>query len=65
MWHIECAEEEPSTPISHDSNSDAITFSFPHTMDEWEFISQMRPWNKIQVNDPEMLVHREFDKNHN
>ena len=65
MWHIERAEEEPSTPLSDDSNFDAITFPFPHTMDEWELLSQMRPGNNIEVNDLEMLCNREFDKNHN
>ena len=66
MCHIECAEEEPSTLLSDDSiNSDAITFLLPHTMDEWELLSQMRPGNKIQVNDLEIIGHHEFDKNHN
>ena len=40
-------EEEPSPPLSDDSNSDAITFPLPHTMDEWELLSQMRPGNNI------------------
>ena len=41
VWHIERAEEQPSRPLSDDSNSDSITFSLPHTMDEWELLSQM------------------------
>ena len=65
MCHIERVEEEPSTPLSDGSNFDAIMFPLPHTMDEWELLSQMRPSNNIQVNDLEMLGHREFDKNHN
>ena len=58
-------KEEPSTPLSDDSNSNAISFPLPHTMDEWELVSQMRLGNNIQVDRLEMLGHREFDKNHN
>ena len=65
MWHIEHTEEEPSTPLSDGSNFDAITFPLSHTMDEWELLSEMRPGNNIEVNDLEMLGHREFDKSHN
>ena len=65
MWHVECAQEQPSTPLSDDSNSDAITFTLPHSMDERELLSQMRPGNNIQIDDLEMLGHRDFDKIHN
>ena len=65
VWHIQRAEEEPSTHLSDDSNSNAITFSLPHTMDEWELVSQMPPGNNIQFDHLEMLGHHEFDKNHN
>ena len=41
VWHVEHAQEEPSTPLSDDSYSDAITFPLPHSMDEWEVLSQM------------------------
>ena len=47
VWHVERAQEEPSTPLSDDSNFDVITFPLPHSMDEWELLSQMRPSNKI------------------
>ena len=65
MWHVERKQEQPSTPPSHDSNSNAITFPLPHSMDEWELLSQMRPGNNIHIDDLEMLGHRDFDKNHN
>ena len=65
VWHIEHAEEEPSTPLSNVSNFDAITFPLPHTMDEWELLSQIRPGNNIHIDEFEMLGHRDFDKNHN
>ena len=47
VWHVEHAQEEPYTPLSDDSNSDTITFPLPHSMDEWELLSQMRPRNTI------------------
>ena len=65
MWHVERIHEEPSTPTSNDSNSDPIPFPLPHTMDEWELLSQIRPGNNTHIDDLEMLGHRDFDKNHN
>ena len=62
MWHVERVQEEPSTPPSDDSNFDPIPFPFPHTMDEWELISQIRPGNNIHIDDLEMLGHHDFDK---
>ena len=41
VWHVERSQEEPSTPLFDDSNSDDISFRLPHSMDEWEFLSQM------------------------
>ena len=41
VWHVERVQKEPSTPPSDDSNSDPIPFPLPHTMDEWELLSQM------------------------
>ena len=35
IWHVEHAQEEPSTLLSYDSNFDAITFPLPHSMYEW------------------------------
>ena len=64
VWHVEHAQEQPSTPLSDDSNSNAITFP-SHTMDEWELVSQMRPGNNIQVDHLEMLGNHEFDKKNN
>ena len=64
VWHVERTQEQPSTPVSDDSNSNAVTFPFPHSMDEWELLSQMRPGNNIQIDDLEMLGHRDFEKNH-
>ena len=41
IWHVERAQEEPCTPLSDDSNSDAINFPLSNNMDEWELLSQM------------------------
>ena len=62
MWHVERVQEEPSTSPSDDSNSDLIPFPLPHTMDEWELLSQIRPGNNIHIDDLEMLEHCDFDK---
>ena len=64
IWHVERAQEEPCTPLSNDSNSDAINFPLSNNMDEWELLSQMRPGNNSQIDDLEMLGHRDFDKLH-
>ena len=41
VWNIKRVQEEPSTPPSDDLNFDPIPFPFPHTMDEWELLSQI------------------------
>ena len=65
MYLVERIQEEPFTPPFDDSNSNPIPFPLPHTMDEWEILSQIRSDNNIHIDDLEMLGHCDFDKNHN
>ena len=34
-------------------------------MHEWKFLSQLHPGNNLEVDDLDMLGHRDFDSNHN
>ena len=65
VWHVECVLEYPSTLPYDDSTFDPIPFPLPHTMVEWELISQICPRNDMHIYVLEMLGHRDFENNHN
>ena len=64
-WHV---DREPSPPptISVDTpppDEDHPTSSI--NLSEWELLSQLHPGNNLQLDDLDMLGHRNFDTNHN
>ena len=58
----------PYTPLDTDSNTSPPHESHgpsPMVMYEWEILSYLHPGDNIQVDELDMLSHRDFDTNHN
>ena len=64
-WHVNRQPSPPPT-ISIDTpppHEDHPACSID--MSEWELLSQLHPGNNLQLDDLDMLGHRDFDTNHN